>query len=131
VYHFAGVFQRNYKEMEHKFKIFVHLDYGGTDANLSYYYQLLATTSNKICISVDFFSHMMDGSKLVTNDFESVDFFFLLSISCHKTTGKVQEIKDLFFLCIPNHVMCNPCNLWRRFCISGNVLAFIIMKRLK
>jgi hypothetical protein len=99
VYHFAGVFQRNYKEMEHKFKVFVYLDDGGRDANLSYYYQLLATTSNKKCISEDFFSHNMD--KLVTNDFEFVDFFFLLSISCHKTTGKVQEIKTYSFCAYP------------------------------
>jgi hypothetical protein len=73
-------------------------DDGGRDANLSYYYQLLATTSNKKCISEDFFSHNVDESKLVTNDFEFVDFFFLLSISCHKTTGKVQEIKTYSFI---------------------------------
>jgi hypothetical protein len=77
VYHFAGVFQRTYKEMEHKFKIFVYLDDGGRDADLSYYYQLLATNArNEECISEDFFSHNMDESKLVTNDFEFVDFFF-------------------------------------------------------
>jgi hypothetical protein len=87
--------------MEHKFKIFVYLDDGGRDANLSYYDHLLATTSNKKCISEDFFSHNMDERKLVTNDFEFVDFFFLLGISCHKMTGKVQEIKTYSFCAYP------------------------------
>jgi hypothetical protein len=89
-----------------------------------------ATTSNKKCISEDFFSHNMDESKLVTNDFEFVDFFFLLSISCQNDMQGARD-KDLVFLCIPNHVTCNPCNLCIRFCISGNVLAFVIVKRLK
>jgi hypothetical protein len=40
-------------------------------------------------------------SKLVTNDFEFVDVFFFLGISCHKTTGKVQEIKTYSFCAYP------------------------------
>jgi hypothetical protein len=99
VYHFAGVFQRNYKEMEHKFKIFVYLDDGGRDANLSYYCQLLATTSNKKSINEDVFP--TKWSKVVTNDFEFVDVFFFLGISCHKMTGKVQEIKTYSFCAYP------------------------------
>lgn len=51
--------------------------------------------------SEDVFSHNMDRSKLVTSDFEFVDFFFFLGISCHKTTGKAQEIKTYSFCAYP------------------------------
>jgi hypothetical protein len=42
----------------------------------------------------------MDESKLVANGFEFLDVFFL-SISCHKMTGKVQEMKTYSFCADP------------------------------
>lgn len=92
VYQSVDVFRRNFREMEHKFKVYVY-----PDGDPETFYQTPRKLTGKYSSEGYFFQNLRE-SQFVTNESEAADLFFL-PISCHKMRGKVSRVSDLLSSC--------------------------------
>ncbi|KAJ7555684.1 hypothetical protein O6H91_05G050600 [Diphasiastrum complanatum] len=81
IYHSVGIIERNYREMERDFKVYVY-----PDGDPNTYFQTPRKITGKYSSEGYFFQNLRE-SQFLTDDPQKAHLFFL-PISCHKMRGK-------------------------------------------